>query len=73
MLISADKQTSQSIVNLFYNKDFIKVIEYIEREIANISVKSTKRKDVTETRWLQGGSQVLQELINEFSAAKERL
>ena len=73
MLKSANKQTSQSIVTLLHDKHFLKFLEYVKEEIIDISIKSTKRKDITESRWLQGGAQVLQELINEIAASKERV
>lgn len=72
MLTSTNREEAQSITTLSYDKNFLKFIDYIQKEIINISIKSTKKKDITEARWLQGGVQVLQELINEISEAKER-
>ena len=73
MLTLPDKATSQAMVSLLHDKDFAKVLLYLEREVVNLAIKSTKRKDSIENRWIQGGSQALQELINEINNSKKRI
>jgi len=69
-LIQGDVLTA--IVRQSHSADFKVFINFLKEEEKTLALKSIKRKNETECKWLQGAAQIISELINEIEVVSDR-
>ncbi len=65
-----DEKIYKAIINLDKNESFIMLVEWIGQSMVKNAMSSTLQKDDVMSRWLQGRTQELEELLGYIRNAR---
>lgn len=73
MLLKTPNRVISALASLDGNNDFEEVCRWLEESLSDIRLSNDTTRDEVQTRWHQGGSQVLAELLEKKRTARDTL
>jgi len=73
MLAKPPVRVIAALASLDGNSEFEEVCKWLEESLVELQLQSAYTKDDVQTRWMQGASQTLYELLTKKRTAKDTL
>ena len=73
MLEQPSKRIIQALANLEADKDFQDIVDWMTHSLEQLKRDVLNTKDEVQTRWYQGGGQVLEEFLKKANEARETI